>query len=321
VSEAAATAEKWAELLAQPYSVENQTKITKLLSPGKEDWEQVATEVHFESATLLLSTISSKIVGKPMTLAHSYASAVLGKVCLTAMSASAIYRGHEAGNLPTLDHSSIAILSRTIIESAIMYWYLADEVNDEEWRFRLQVLKIHDSAARVRFWKAIMPEEADKERLALNELRDELKEMPLFRGRAEQARASIRGGQTVYVNGMRSVVKAMGIDEEYYDGTYNYLSAQAHATPISYFRDSEDPAAQIIWSRVFSQYCLHHALQMMLRVALKEISLSQLEAEFDGEELGRFRKMIISKLKPIDGLQAATPEEMPIPGTKPPQTS
>jgi hypothetical protein len=64
------------------------------------------------------------------------------------MSAQALFRNHEAGKLPTLDHSSIAVLSRTIIETSIMYWYLTEEVNEEEWAFRLQVMKIHDAAAR-----------------------------------------------------------------------------------------------------------------------------------------------------------------------------
>jgi hypothetical protein len=291
-----------AELLALPYSVENQSKIAKLLSSDKEEWEQVATEEHFENALMFLSKISSKIVGKPMTLAHSYATSILGKICLTGFSIQALYRDHEAGKLPTLDHSSIAILCRTIIESGIMYWYLTDEVSEDEWRFRLQVLRIHDAAARVRFWKPLMPDEADKERIVLKQLREELKTLPPLRKYAEQAREAIRGGQTVYVNGMRSVVKSMNIDEEYYDGIYNYLSAQAHATPISYFRDSDDPATQVMWSRSFSQYCLYHAMQMMIRVGLREIKLSKFDNEFDAERLSRLKKMIEPELGAGDKL-------------------
>jgi hypothetical protein len=185
-----ATAERWAELLALPYSVETQNQIAKLFSPDKEAWQQVSAEQHFENATKLLSLISSKIVGNEMTLSHSYASAVLGKICLTAMSASTIFRAHEAGELPTLDHSSIAVLSRTIIESAIMYSYLTEEVSDEEWTFRLQVMKVHDSAARVRFWKSMMPEEADLARTALEKLRTELKELALFKKRPERERST-----------------------------------------------------------------------------------------------------------------------------------
>jgi len=297
------TAEAWAELLAQPYSVENQSKIAKLLNPGKDAWEQVATEEHFENGLTMLCAVRLKIIDKPMTLARTYATAVLSKICLTATSIEALYRNHEAGTLPTLDHSSIAILCRTIIEAGIMYWYLTEEVSEEEWKFRLQVLKIHDAAARVRFWKPLMPDEVDKERAALKQLREELKALPPLERYAEQAQNKLAGGQTVYVDGMRAVVRAMNIDEEYYDGIYNYLSAQAHASPISYFRDSDDPATQVVWSRGFSQYCLHHARQMILRVALRQIKLSGLEKEFDADELGRCRKLIGPELEASEKLQ------------------
>jgi len=127
-------------LMSLPYSVETQTKIAKLLNADGDEQSQVATEEHFEGALMFLSITSSKIVGKPTTLSHSFASAVLGKICLTAMSAQALFRDHEVRKFPTLDHSSIAVLSRTIIESSIMYWYLTEEVNEEEWAFRLQVM-------------------------------------------------------------------------------------------------------------------------------------------------------------------------------------
>ena len=65
-------------LMSLPYSVETQTKIAKLLNADGDEQSQVATEEHF-----VLSITSSKIVGKPTTLSHSFASAVLGKICLT----------------------------------------------------------------------------------------------------------------------------------------------------------------------------------------------------------------------------------------------
>jgi hypothetical protein len=302
-------AKQWADLMAQPYSVDNQNKISALLNPEASEWHQLSSEAQFESATDLLSMISSKVVGRPMMLNHSYATAVLGKMCLTAMSAQALFRDHEAGKLPTIDHSSIAILCRTIIEASIMYWYLTEEMTEDEWAFRHQVMKVHDAAARVRFWKAPMPEEADQSRIVLDKLRNELKAMPLFWKRSENDRAKMRGGQTVYVNGMRSVAKSMGVEETYFDGMYNYLSAQVHSTPISYFRDSEDDASQIIWSRGFSQYALHHAMTMMFRVALREIELSKLEDEFDLELLNEVREIVAGKPAPED--QLPTPKEPP----------
>ena len=237
-----------------------------------------------------LSIISSKVVGVPTTLSHSFATAMIGKICVTAMSVQGLFRGHEARRLPFLDHSSIAILCRTIIESSIMYWYFTENGSEEEWAFRFQVMKVHDSASRVRLFKGLMSDEADKQRSILKTLRDELKEMRLFKQRPEPQRVKMRAGEQIYVNGMRSVVGSMNFDERYFDGVYNYLSAQVHSTPISYFCD-KDGFDQTFWQRSFSQYALHHAWVMMIRVALKEVELSGLENQFDPGLLGDFRRM------------------------------
>jgi hypothetical protein len=60
-----------------------------------------------------------------------------------------------------------------------------------------------------------------------------------------------------------------------------------------------------MWSRGFTQYCLHHALQMIIRVALRETELSKLENELDSQQLIQFRKMVVSKLKATDNLNTS----------------
>jgi hypothetical protein len=130
-------ADELARLWSLPYSVASQSAIAKLLNKGGGDpTHDRSSEEHFEGIMMLLSLISSKINGVEMTESHSMASAILGKICITAISTQALFRGHEEGRLPFLDHSSIAVLSRAIIEASIMYWYLMEAVTDEEWKFR-----------------------------------------------------------------------------------------------------------------------------------------------------------------------------------------
>lgn len=288
-----------AELLGLPYSVKTQSEIAKYLNKGGSKTNDRAAEENFEGVMMFLSIISSKIVGLAMSVGHSLGTAILGKICVTAMSAQDLFRGHEAGRLPFMDHSSIAVLSRTIINSSIMYWYLTEEVSEEEWSFRYKVMQIHDIAARVRLFKGIISEEADKLRATLKTLRDELKEMPPFKKKREEERDKLRGGQQLYVNGMRSVLASMNFDERYYDGVYNYLSAYVHSMPLSYFRD-KDGFEQTFWQRTFAQYALHHAWVMMVRVALREVELSGLESQFDAELLSEFRAMAAHRPTVVD---------------------
>jgi hypothetical protein len=286
-------AKELAELLTRPYSVDTQSEIAKLLNKGGGDpTHNFASEEHFEGITMFLSLISSKITGRPMTVSHSLASGMLGKICVTAMSTKALYRGHEDKRLPFLDHSSIAVLCRAIIETSIMYWYLMEEVSEDEWEFRLHVMKIHDAASRVRLFKRMIAETADSQRLALKALRDQLAAMPLFQKRPELQQSKLYGGEMIYVNGMRSVVESMNFDGEYFDSVYNYLSAYVHSTPLSYFRDGDyHDFEQALWRRSFTGYALHHAWLMMVRVGLREMEASNLESDFDPELVKEARRM------------------------------
>jgi hypothetical protein len=180
-----------------------------------------------------------------------------------------------------------------------MYWYFIENVTGEEWHFRLQVMKIHDAASRVRLFKGLIPATADVQRTRLKKLRDELENMPLFKRLPEHQRTRLRAGEVIYVNGMRSIVDSMNFDEGYYDGVYNYLSAHVHSTPISYINDTDD-FEQILWQRTFSQYALHHAWTMMIRVALREICVSMLEKQFDTELLNELRRMSALKVGAAD---------------------
>jgi hypothetical protein len=122
-----------------------------------------------------------------------------------------------------------------------MYWYLMEDVSEDEWEFRLHVMKIHDAASRVRLFKRMIADAADNQRAALQALRDKLAAMPLFQKRTAQQQQKMLGGELIYVNGLRSVVESMNFDEEYFDSVYNYLSAYVHSTPLSYFRDGDYP--------------------------------------------------------------------------------
>ena len=228
-----------AELLALSYSVENQSTIAKYLNNGGNEINDTSAEENFENVMMFLSLISSKVAGIPMPLPRSLATAIIGKLCVAAMSIQALFRCHEEGRLPFLDHSSIAVLSRTIIDASIMYFYLIEDINDEEWEFRFKVMQIHDVASRLRLFKGIGPEEAEHQRVMLGTLRKELRGMAPFKKRSEEQKIKLRGGQMLYVNGMRSVLASMNFEDEYFDGVYNYLSAYVHSMPLSYFRDRE----------------------------------------------------------------------------------
>jgi Family of unknown function (DUF5677) len=280
-----------ASLLAAPYSRENQRRVALLMGfdsdlifgaqPGEDTFEQVVA---------LTMQVSLLIAGEKTTIRHSYASYMLYRICTVATSVTELYLRHEREPLTTLDYSSIAVLCRTIIDASIMYWYLTEEITDDEWNFRLAVLNVHDSASRVRLFKGIDPNEAETQRANLVAKKNALSDLALFNARTEEEKAKLLSGQTMYVNGMRSLLKSMNVGKVYFDGLYNYLSAHVHLAPLSYFRLRQGSAEEVTFARGFMQLCLYEASRMVVRVALREITISALTEKIDSALIAQMKE-------------------------------
>lgn len=276
---------------AKPYSRKNQRRAALLLDfDGDSEFAGEPAEDVFERIVGFAMLISMTIEGKPTTVQHSYASMMLYRICTIGSTITDVYQQHEKSPHATLDYGSIAVLCRTILDASIMYWYLTEIVDDGEWAFRLAVLKVHDSASRVRLFKGLNPDEAEKQRKNLAVLKADLTKIPIFKARCEEEQRKLLSGQTLYVNGMRAMLKNMNIGKQYFDGFYNYLSAHVHLTPLSYFRARPGSTDDIIFARGFMQLCLYEAARIIVRVGLRETEVSQIEADLDVEQLKIMRR-------------------------------
>jgi hypothetical protein len=150
---------------AKPYSRRNQRRAALLLDfDGKAEFSGLPSEDIFETVVGFAMRTSLLIGGKPTTVQHSYASMMLYRICIISSSITGIYQQHERAPEATLDYGSIAVLCRTLFDASIMYWYLTEAISDEEWAFRLAVLRVHDTASRVRLFKGLNPDEAESQR-------------------------------------------------------------------------------------------------------------------------------------------------------------
>jgi hypothetical protein len=279
------------EVWSQPYSRKNQRLAALLMDhDGVGPFAGNPAEDIFEQVVGFAMKVSLLIAGKPTTLQHSYASYMLYRICVAAGSVTEIYSRHEREPRTTLDHGSIAVICRTMIDASVMYWYLAEQVSEEEWAFRLLVLKVHDTASRVRLFKAVGPDEAINQRAILRSLKDDLAKNPLFIARNEEQQKALLSGQTIYVNGMRSLLPSMNIGKVHFDGLYNYLSAQVHLAPLSYFRSRQGHPDEIIFVRNFMQLSLYETSRVVVRVVLREVELSNLKNQIDPNQIAQMRE-------------------------------
>lgn len=144
-----------------------------------------------------------------------------------------------------LDHTSIAAVSRNMLEASVMFCYLAQRgITDEQWELRRNVIWLHDATSRHKIFKsmeAIVDNnggDADRKKV-INDLRFKVSQSKLFSQLEEERRKKILAGSEMYVNGLRSAARIAGWDKHEFDGTYTYLSQHSHSAPVSFLRMAE----------------------------------------------------------------------------------
>jgi len=293
------------KLMLSEYSRENQRRIFKLFNPeSKGGFLERPSEDIFDDVAGFAHSVFQKLFTRSLEFSQQHASSfkMLKKLCLTSYSVGVLVEDFENKPMHYLDHGSVGILCRTIIDTAIMFWYLSEQISAEEWEFRLVVMNLHDATSRLRLFKGLIPEEAERQRLRRAGFKKVLEENTLFRKRNSQDRDRLLGGQVLYVNGMRSLLRTMNYNEEYYDGVYSYLSSQVHSLPISYFRDAEGDPMTYFYQSVFVQYALHHAWTMIARAAVREVEVSAIETELDAQLLVQMRLISATRVGAADHL-------------------
>ncbi len=131
---------------------EDLTKNRKLL--------EVETK-RFHTATVFAVRTSVATHGHEAPLPHVFGSYVFTRMCIGAETIEHLLERGLGRKTPfTLDHFSIAVLCRNIIEAGIMVCYLLeDNVSEQQWELRRKILDLHDVLVRLRLFKGLRPNE------------------------------------------------------------------------------------------------------------------------------------------------------------------
>lgn len=198
--------------------------------------EQVsALEAAFGSAV----NLSNSLAGRNVDQRLGWTTWVFARMCMFWQSIRILLSAYDDAEVhPSIDHASIAMISRSILECELMIVYLSEaNISDEEWELRRLVFQVHDCSSRVRLLKGIgLRDQYKGFKYQLNALRLELRRNSQFKRLSEDAQREVVNGNRIFVNGSRQVAKSAGWSVEFWDGVYNYLSAQSHSAPMSFFR-------------------------------------------------------------------------------------
>lgn len=226
----------------------------------------------FGEAVKIAIAVSKAAAGRKPEGNIVMASYVFTRMCIAADTLLYVLR-RDIGNSKeqTLDHYSIGVLARNIIESALMFHYLSEDgVSKEEWELRIAIFNLHDSTLKVRFWKGLESDEQYKGwKTTMEEIRESLKGHSAFKALDEDRQKILLSGQQLYVKGMRSTLKLVGLEDTYFDGMYAYLSSQVHISPSSFYWTQKrlsfgKPAG---YQYYFASYAVAHARVLFVQSA------------------------------------------------------
>jgi len=194
--------------------------------------------------TELAGRVSTAIGGRQVSLRIGWSQWMHLRLCIASDSLVrlASFRARiQKSEVCTLDQSTIASISRGMIEAAAMIAYMADQsLTDPEWELRKLIIWLYDATTRYKMFKGWKSDaEAAEFRKKMDEIRSQLEAMDGFKSLPEERRHKLLSGQEVYLDGLRSAVRLMKWDIKDFNSAYAYLSAHAHGSPVTFIRLSE----------------------------------------------------------------------------------
>ncbi len=228
----------------------------------------------FGDAVNLAITVSKHAAGRMPKKPIVMASYVFTRMCVAADTLLHLL-GRDIAALKdvTLDHYSMGIIARNIVEAALMFHYLSEDgVSDEEWQLRGAILDLHDVVMKVRLSKSIGAVDSYKKfKETMTKSREMLKANEVFKVIDPERQQKLLAGHKLYLNGIRSTLKLVGFDYGYFDGVYAYLPSQVHVAPTSFYATDKplsfgEPAS---YQYYFAAHSVAHARVFLLRAAIR----------------------------------------------------
>lgn len=201
---------------------------------------------------------SEQLSGHPVSSRLMWASVLFTRLCTTGISILWLCpRSHVNPDGVHWDFSSIATLTRDLLECQLMFYYVAIEpVGEDEWRARLRVMQLHDCMDRLRMFRDFNPLDEKLPRIEqqANELRAQLSNNAYFAGLPESLRRELLKGDRASVLTQDEILQRMGGFEQRTRGYCRFLSAHTHSFPLAFYRMADHDRGRGVENEVDKGY-------------------------------------------------------------------
>ena len=139
------------------------------------------------------------------------------------------------------DFASVGSLARNLFECCLFFIYFTENVEENEWKARLNVMRLHDCMERHRMFTDLGSEEEVLESFAAQatDLRSRLTSNPYFRTLPESAQKRLLKGERASIFTMNDTLEKLGLEQPDIWGHYRLLSSQTHSLPLGFYRTEE----------------------------------------------------------------------------------
>lgn len=207
-----------------------------------------------------------------------WATVLFTRLCTTSVSLLSLApTSRFAGKLiEHYDCSAAAALARSVVECYFVFFYLCiDEIEDEEWRTRLNVLYLHDCISRIKMFRDLDPEDDQIPGFEAQaaELRQRLLKLGYFAALREKQRNRFLRGESAMLLSQDDILKKLGVDVAGFRAMYRFLSSHVHSFPLAFSRMGEREQGRGVESELEKGY-IANALEFaedFLRMALSDM--------------------------------------------------
>jgi hypothetical protein len=238
--------------------------------PSKEYRERIAA---LDNVLRDCIAVSRKCAGiRSPTGAHFYASVLFTCLCTRGLSLAILapYSPWSKKRIEQWDYASIAILTRSLLEVRIAFFYLcAEECSSEEWYYRWNLFNLHDCMARMHLFQELPngADEASRFSTVADELRTRLTSNSLFMGLPSKDRNKLLRGNNAYLSSLEEIASRAGVDLRTFRWLYRLLSSHVHGLPLSFYRMGEQERGRGVHSEVedgYTSLCLSFSVSLLV---------------------------------------------------------
>ncbi len=201
----------------------------------------------FESVLQDAIDLSHRAANRPSETSRIFwASALFTRLCnftvsLARLAPGGAYSHHAVDNI--WDNSAVSVLARAVFECFLLFFYLGiEEVSDDEWTARQNLMYLHDATMRLRVFYHDDPSDHAHDFYIgqRHELIDKLRASSYFQGLGDKRRAHFERGRELFFLTQDEIIQRIGWDQAHIRRFYEFLSAHVHSLPVAFYKMVED---------------------------------------------------------------------------------